>query len=186
MMLSEINKAISHLEKGNIILCPTDTIWGISCDALNFEAIEKIYTIKKRDKSKSLVVLVSSVEMLKNYIAEIPKNLESFLNQQKKPTTIVYPSVTGISKNVISENSSIAIRIVKHSFAHKLIDKYNKPIVSTSANFSGKETAKTFAKIEGKLKNSIDFVVDKKFGSNNTESSSIYKYENGEFYIIRK
>ena len=186
MMQSEINKAISQLEKGNVILCPTDTIWGISCDALNFDAVEKIYKIKKRDKSKSLVVLVSSFEMLGNFIETIPENIEQVLVNQKSPTTIVYSKAKNLPANVYAKDGSIAIRIVNNGFINKLISSYKKPIVSTSANFSGEKNAILFSEINKNLKQKIDFIVNEKFGSDKTKSSRIILYEKGRFKVLRK
>ena len=186
MMKSEIYKTISHLEKGNIILCPTDTIWGISCDAQNYEAVEKVYKIKKRDKNKSLVVLVSDLEMLKSFVNDIPKDLLQFLAKQQRPTTIVYKKANNLAENIVAKDKSVAIRIVQEGFIKKLIQTYQKPLVSTSANFSGKETAKYFSEIDDKLKSLVDFVVDTKYDSKNKKSSSIFKYTKGKYLVLRE
>lgn len=184
-MQEEIDKAIDSLNKGNLILCPTDTIWGISCDATNFKAVEKVYKIKKRDKSKSLIVLVSSFEMLEEYIEKEPLYLKNEISKYSKPVTIVYPKAKNLASNVYAQDNSVAIRVVKDGFVKKIIKKLNKPIVSSSANFSGEKTASTFNEINEKLKQEIDFIINEKYGSANTNSSTILKYEKNKFYLIR-
>lgn len=182
----EIIKAISFLEKGEVILCPTDTIWGISCDATNFEAVEKIYSIKKREKSKSLIVLVSSLKMLENYVSEIPENVLKIIKSHQKPLTIIYSEAKNIASNAFAQDKSIAIRIVKEGFCHQLISEFGKPIVSTSANFSNEPTASSFEEINVLLKEKIKFVVGVGFGNNTAKASTIIKLENHKIITIRE
>ncbi len=186
MTNSEVNKAISFLEKGEIILCPTDTIWGISCNATNFEAVEKIYALKKREKSKSLIVLVSSLEMLQNYVSEIPNNVLDIINSHQKPLTIIYSGAKNIASNAFAQDNSIAIRIVKEGFCHQLIATYGKPIISTSANFSNEPTASSFEEINKLLIEKIKFVVAKNFGNTAAKASTIIKLENNNIITIRE
>ena len=131
-MQTEINQALSVLENDGVILYPTDTIWGIGCDATNPKAINRIYEIKKRIETKALISLVDNKKQLEDITGQVP-NIDITTN----PTTIIYANTKGLSKNLIAENGSAAIRIVKHKFCNRLIQKLGKPIVSTSANISG-------------------------------------------------
>ena len=154
-MKTEINKALATLKAGGIILYPTDTIWGIGCDATNPEAIQKIFALKKRQDSKALISLVADKKQLKNITNYIPN-----FDITSTPTTVVYPKTTGISNNLLSENDSAAIRIVQDVFCKKLIKLFEKPIVSTSANISGKESPKQFSEISEEIKNNVDYIVN--------------------------
>jgi len=178
---------ILSLKQSKTILYPTDTVWGIGCDATNFDAVFKVYQIKKREVSKSLVVLVNSFEMLQNYVNDIPDLVGYILSRTEKPTTVIYNNPKNLAKNVIATDNTVAIRIVKDKFCQKLIQEFGKPIVSTSANSSGKPTPKSFKEIEPSILESVDYVVDlyqeKKCG----EPSTILKVEtDGCVTIIRK
>ena len=186
MMNFEIEKAIKHLQKANVILCPTDTIWGLSCDATNERAVEKIYKIKARDKNKSLIILVSNIEMLTTYLESAPISLPIKFEDFPKPVTVIYPGAKNLAKNVYAHDKSIAIRIVKDGFVNKLISTFKKPIVSTSANFSNEASALEFDEIKTELKQKVDFIVDRKFGQNKAQSSTILKIENQKIISIRK
>ncbi|SVC73236.1 uncharacterized protein METZ01_LOCUS326090, partial [marine metagenome] len=129
-MEREINKALETLENGGTILYPTDTIWGIGCDATNTEAVQKIFKIKKRTESKALISLISNKEQLSKLV-----NLKKqYPKESRNPTTVIYQNVIGLAKNLLASNSSAAIRLVQDSFCKELIQRFNKPIVSTSAN----------------------------------------------------
>jgi L-threonylcarbamoyladenylate synthase len=186
-MDSELFNTYNNLKSHKIILYPTDTVWGIGCDATSETAVAKIYTIKKREESKSLVILVNSIEMLKQYIDDIPKSLADILNNAIKPTTIIYNNPKGLAKNVIAKDNTVAIRITNDEFCQKLIQKFGKPIVSTSANISGMTTPKTFKEIDLAILDTVDYVVnlyhDKKTGS---PSSIIKVNSKGELVYIRK
>ena len=184
-MKKELQKTIAHLKKGHVILCPTDTIWGLSCDATNTEAVERIYRIKKRDKSKSLIVLVSSIEMLSKYVEKLPTDLNKILNTFDKALTIIYPRALNLTKNVCAQDSSIALRIVKHGFAHQLIAQFGKPIVSTSANYSNEATATEYNEINDALKRDVNYVVDKSFGNSTAKSSTIIKLLESGYITLR-
>ena len=132
-MISSINSSYFNLHKGGNILYPTDTVWGIGCDATNEIAIAKIFSIKKREESKSLVILVNNIEMLRQYVDEIPTRLIDILKKETKPTTVIYKNPKGLAKNVIAKDNTVAIRIAQDEFCQKLIKKFGKPIVSTSA-----------------------------------------------------
>lgn len=181
----EIEKALKHLKKGKVILCPTDTIWGLSCDATNPKAVEKIYTIKAREKSKSLIVLVSSFEMLYKYIENIP-NVEAInFEAHQKPVTVIYSGAKNLASNVYAQDQSVAIRVVKAGFVKELISAFKKPIVSSSANFSNHATALHFDDIKESLKQKVDYTVDQKFGQQKAQSSTILKIESDTIKTIR-
>lgn len=154
-MRKEINNAISVLNNGGVILYPTDTIWGIGCDATNEEAIARVFQIKKRVNSKALISLVANHEQLKNITGYIPN-----IDITSKPTTIIYPSVINLNKRILAEDGSAAIRIVQDNFCKQLINKFGKAIVSTSANISGADSPRKFSEITKEIKNKVDYIVD--------------------------
>ena len=154
-MQTEIDNAVATLKDGGIILYPTETIWGIGCDATNTDAIAKIFKLKKRSDSKALISLVVSKEHLKSITETIPD-----LDITSSPTTIVYPNVKGLGKNLLAENGSAAIRIVKDEFCQKIILSFGKAIVSTSANISGEMAPKQFSEISEEIKKNVDYIVN--------------------------
>jgi L-threonylcarbamoyladenylate synthase len=151
----EIDKALATLKQGGIILYPSDTIWGIGCDATNTDAIAKIFKLKKRLDSKALISLVANEQQLKLITEIIPD-----LDITSSPTTIVYPNVKGLGENLLADNGSAAIRIVQDTFCQKLILSFGKAIVSTSANISGEKSPKQFSEISEELKNNVDYIVN--------------------------
>jgi L-threonylcarbamoyladenylate synthase len=201
-MEQEIQNALKTLRAGGIILYPTDTIWGIGCDATNEKAVEKIFTIKKRIESKSLITLVSDDGMLNRFVKEVPEMAWDLLDtnnstQEDEPSkrlTIIYDSARGIAKNILAADGSIGIRIVRlasqggNDFCHRLIHKFGKPIVSTSANISGVPAPGNFLEISDEIIKSVDYVVNwMQHDSSNSLPSSIIKLKaNGEFKIIRE
>ena len=154
-MQTEINKALVILQDGGIILYPTDTIWGIGCDATNPNAIAKIYKIKKRIESKALISLVCNKTQLQNITNLIPD-----FDITTKPTTIIYPNITGLDTSLLGVDGSAAIRIVTDGFCKELIQKFGKPIVSTSANISGEKQPKQFLEIVDEIKDNVDYIVN--------------------------
>ena len=154
-MQTEINKVIQVLKKGGIILYPTDTIWGIGCDSTNTNAIGKIKKKKKRADSKALISLVANKQQLRSIIKTIPD-----LDITSSSTTIIYPNVKGLSQNLLAENGSAAIRIVKDKFCQKIILSFGKAIVSTSANISGEIAPKQFSEISEEIKKNVDYIVN--------------------------
>ena len=154
-MKTEINKALATLKQGGIILYPSDTIWGIGCDATNTNAVAKIYKLKKRTNNKALISLVASKEQLKSITETIPD-----LDITSRPTTVVYPNIKGLNQMLLSENGSAAIRIVQDKFCQKLILSFGKAIVSTSANISGEIAPKQFSEISKEIKNNVDYIVN--------------------------
>ena len=186
-MQTEINNALIILKQGGIILYPTDTVWGIGCDATNFEAVEKIYKLKKREDSKSLICLVNDFKMLNRYIEEIPEVAYDILKYTTKPTTVIYDKPLHVAENLIANDNSLAIRVISDSFANLLIRKFKKPIVSTSANISEKPTPKSFKEISQEVLKGVDYVVNLPNVKSNKKPSSIIKLSNeGNVKIIRK
>ena len=155
----EIETAITFLKKGKLILYPTDTVWGIGCDATSSKAIENLYNLKKRDEGKAMICLVNDYQMLKSYIPKISISQLSYLNS-KNPTTVIFENSKGISEKALGENKSIAMRIPKHNFCNKLITKFGKPIISTSANISNKQSPLNFHQIENEILDGVDYVVN--------------------------
>ncbi len=160
MIDSEIKKAVEVILSGGIILYPTDTIWGIGCDATNREAVQKIYDIKQRDDSKSMLVLVNGISMLEAYLETIPLQALNIIKQSDKPTTIIYPGARNLADNLVAPDGSIGIRITSDLFCRKLIAITEKPIVSTSANISGEQSPAAFHKIKTPIREQIDYVVN--------------------------
>ncbi len=182
----EYAKALAVLREGGVILYPTDTVWGLGCDATNPEAVAKIYDIKKRDDSKSLVLLASDMDMVCRYVKEIPEMAIQLVEVNDKPMTIIYPgAVVGTAEapsrhalayNAVAEDGSVGIRIPMMEFCKNLITKLGRPIVSTSANISGKATPRKFAEISSEVVEAVDHVVDKSLEAGSTgEASSIIK-----------
>lgn len=156
----ELSYMVNLLDQGKTILYPTDTVWGIGCDATNESAVKKIYQIKRRAESKSLIILVSSLEMLQKYVQNIPKKAIEILDSSTRPTTIIYKNPMGLAKNVIASDATIAIRIVQDAFCKDLINSYGKPIVSTSANLSEQPTPNSFSEISTTILESVDYIVN--------------------------
>jgi L-threonylcarbamoyladenylate synthase len=156
----DIKKAIATLNKGGIIIYPTDTIWGIGCDATNEKAVNKIYKTKLRSHNKSMIVLLDDVEKLKLYLNEVPEIAISLMEQINTPLTIIYPSARNLAKNVFAEDGTVAIRIVKDSFCLELCKTFDKPLVSTSANISGYTYPLVFRDIDERLLKSADYIME--------------------------
>ena len=182
-----MEKLLETLKSGGIILYPTDTIWGIGCDATDDEAVMKIFELKNRDQNKPLIILVESEKRLQDLV-EVPAIAWDIMDLSEKPITIVYDAPKGISKNLLAEDSSIGIRLVKDEFCKKLISKLNKPIVSTSANFSGEKSPKSFADISQKLINKVDAVAEDQINRvSKWEASSIIRvWNDGRIKVIRE
>ncbi len=156
---NEIENAVNVLKNGGVLLYPTDTIWGIGCDATNFDAVEKIYQIKKREKNKSMIVLMDGIEQLIKYVKHVPFAAIDLHTKTERPVTIIYPSAINLAKNLIAEDGSIAIRIPNNEFCNQLIKVLGKPLVSTSANFSGEPSAISFGNISTDLLLKVDYIV---------------------------
>jgi L-threonylcarbamoyladenylate synthase len=156
---NDINECITVLENGGLILYPTDTIWGIGCDATNEKAVAKIYKLKQRADEKSMVVLVADEETITEYITQPDLKIFDYIKGIYKPTTVIYNGATGLAKNVIATDGTAAIRIVKDDFCKQLIRNFKKPIVSTSANISGYPPPTIFADIDIAIQNGVDYIV---------------------------
>ena len=182
-----MEKLLETLKSGGIILYPTDTIWGIGCDATDDEAVMKIFELKNRDQNKPLIILVESEKRLQDLV-EVPAIAWDIMDLSEKPITIVYDAPKGISKNLLAEDGSIGIRLVKDEFCKRLISKLNKPIVSTSANFSGEKSPKSFANISQKLINKVDAVAEDQINRvSKWEASSIIRvWNDGRIKVIRE
>ena len=185
-MKAEVIRSIHILNEGGTIAYPTDTVWGLGCDATKAESVDKIFDLKQRNESKSLIILVSDIDMLQEYIPEIPENVVKLLKSTEKPTSIIYVNPIGLAKNVIASDNSVAIRIPQNNFCLQLIKDFGKPIVSTSANISGEPTPKSFSEISTTILESVDYVVNLQREERNEKSSTILKVEeNGEITVIR-
>ncbi len=184
---NDIQKALNVLEAGGTLLYPTDTIWGIGCDATNTKAVEKIYRIKSRPEAKSLIILLDSIDNLSNYIEKVPDITADLLASITNPVTIIYSNARKLAPNVIASDGTIAIRIVKDDFCNELIRRYGKPIVSTSANISGLEAPAVFSQISEEIKNSVDFIVSYKqdYFARTKPSTLIRLNDDGMYTIIR-
>ena len=187
-MNTEIQKAVEVLRQGGVILYPTDTVWGIGCDATNPEAVAKVYAIKKREDSKSLVLLASDMDMICRYVKEVPEMAIQLVEVNDKPMTIIYPgAVIGekgkmqacrhcLAFNAVAEDGTVGIRVPMMDFCTQLVAKLGRPIVSTSANISGEPTPKNYAEITDEIKSSVDHVVEPSLEKGATgQSSSIIK-----------
>lgn len=155
----DIKRAIEVLQRGGIILYPTDTIWGLGCDATNEQAIKRIYEIKQRDDSKSLIVLMADERDVLQYVAAPDLAVFAFLEEQERPTTIVYEHAVGLPDNLVATDGSIGIRLTQDLFCRHLIKRFKKPIVSTSANLSGQPSPQTYSEISNAIKEQVDYVV---------------------------
>jgi L-threonylcarbamoyladenylate synthase len=187
-MLDEIENSIHVLTKGGIILYPTDTVWGIGCDATNQNAIKRIYKLKRRAETKSMIVLMSDIDMLKEYVNHIPEIAYDLIECFERPTTVIYPEAKNIAKNLIGSDSSLAIRIVQDDFCKQLVTLFGKPIVSTSANFSGEPTPLLYSKISLKIVQSVDYIVKIDHDKiKQVKPSTIIKLnKSGSFEVVRQ
>jgi L-threonylcarbamoyladenylate synthase len=167
----DIKESLKTLRQGGIILYPTDTIWGLGCDPTNETAVNKIFEIKSRDESKSLIILVDGLSMIERYVEDCPEIVFELAGVSDSPLTIIYPKGKNLAEGVCSKDNSIAIRICHDEFCSKLINRFRKPIVSTSANFSGNPYPENFSKIEKTLIDKVDYVV--KYRQNDLNKSFI-------------
>lgn len=184
----ELTNTLATLHAGGVILYPTDTVWGIGCDCTNARAVDKIFKIKKRDSSKSLVLLVDNDARLLRYVKSIPEIVWELKQYSEKPLTIVYPEGKNVAKNMIGPDKSIAIRVTSDLFCKKLIQTFDNGIVSTSANISGQPSPQNFSDISTEIINAVDYVVNLRQNEKNTNPpSTIIKVGmKGEIQIIRK
>lgn len=186
-MTDEIKKACEVLKTGGIILYPTDTIWGIGCDATNEQAVEKIYTLKKRIDNKAMLVLIDHPSKLQAYVDEVPDIAWDLIEVADKPLTIIYSQGRNLAANLLAADGSIGIRVTTEEFSHKLCESFRKPLVSTSANVSGEPSPATFDEIADVIKEGVDYVVRyRQDDMNKAKASGIIKLGSGGlFQVIR-
>ena len=187
-MQQEIKKTLDILYAGGIILYPTDTIWGIGCDASNEKAVQKIYEIKKRADSKSMLILIDDATRIPSYVEEMPELAWDLIELSEKPLTIIYSGAKNLAKNLIAEDDSVGIRVSRDEFTQELIRRFKKPIVSTSANISGQPAPAFFDEISEEIKSSVDYVVNHRQDdfTKSTPSGIIKLGVNGEVKVIRE
>lgn len=183
---ADIEQCLEVLHKGGVILYPTDTIWGLGCDATSNEAVQKLIELKGKPSHKGLIVLLASERDVLQYTANPDLAVFDYLKATNKPTTVIYEQGLGVADDVLNEDGSIAIRLVKEDFCRHLLKRFKKPVVSTSANLHGQPSPQNFTGISLKLKNGVDYVV--KFRQSEEfpqTASSIIKWKNGSCLIIR-
>lgn len=187
-MIEEINKALEVLNNGGIILYPTDTVWGIGCDACNCEAVEKIFELKKRPINRSFIILLDQDIKLNKYIKEVPEVAWDLVEFAENPLTVIYPNGRGVCTSLLSEDQSLAIRITKDPFCKQLINRLKNPLVSTSANISGENNPLNFDKISDEIKEGVDYIVNSKVQKlEQQKPSTIIKLDlGGLFTFIRR
>jgi L-threonylcarbamoyladenylate synthase len=184
----DIRNSLKILKDGGVILYPTDTVWGLGCDATNNDAVEKIFRIKSRNDSKSFIILVDSGSMLERYVKDIPEIALNLIEVSDTPITIIYPQAKNLASSIQAEDGSVGIRVCMDEFCNELIGRFRKPIVSTSANISGEPAPSHFIEIPEKIIQAVDYVVEyKREDRQKFIPSPVIKVEhNGVFRIIRK
>ncbi len=187
---SEVKNVVKVLSRGGTILYPTDTIWGIGCDATNAAAVDKVFNIKKRGAEKSLIILLDDAAKLRNYVEHVPTEALSLIENTEQPLTIIYPAANKkrLAANMIVADGSIAIRVTKDEFCKMLIEEFGKPIVSTSANVSGENAPGNFREISNEIKQAVDYVVNyRQEEKSDPKPSVIIRIgQKGEIEFIRK
>jgi len=188
MLKEEVNKALEVLKNGGLILYPTDTIWGIGCDATNADAVERVYKLKGRDSGKSLIILLDNENKIGIYVREVPSLAYDLIEYAEHPLTIIYSGAKNLAPNLIHKDGSIGIRIIKHPFCQALLQRFRKPIVSTSANLNGKPSPANFSKIDDEIIKGVDYVVNLEQDKTAKKySSTIMKLNpDGSFKFIRQ
>lgn len=182
----DIEPSLRTLETGGLILYPTDTIWGIGCDATDPDAVRKVYELKQRADEKALIVLVAEERDVLQYVAGADLGVFDHLQQSSRPTTVIYEGAIGLANNLIGQDGSIAIRICREPFCRHLLKRFRKPIVSTSANISGQSSAPFFDQVSDAIKNGVDYIVKYRQDDHTpAEPSSIIKWKDGEVIVIR-
>jgi len=183
----EVYNAYEVIKNGGIILYPTDTVWGIGCDASNAEAVAKIYDLKKREESKSMICLMNGEKMMYNVFKEIPDVAWEIWDLSEKPTTLILDNPRNVASNIIADDKTLGVRIVKEPFCFKLLERMKRPLVSTSANLSGMFTPKSFKEISPEIINGVDYVVNLHRENSCDKPSTIIKLSlDNQVKIIRK
>ena len=182
----DIVAALDTLRKGGLILYPTDTIWGIGCDATNPEAVAKVYQLKKRMDNKAMIVLVADERDIFQYVAAPDMELFDYLEKCTKPTTVIYEGALGLAENLTGKDGSVGIRICNDSFCRHLIKRFRKPIVSTSANFSGEIAPANFHQIQESIRKGVDYIVQwRQEEKKEAVASSVIRWNQGQIEVIR-
>ncbi len=182
----DIEQCLKVLQQGGLILYPTDTVWGIGCDATNEAAVEKIYTLKQRPDNKAMIVLLADERDVLKYVAAPDLEVFDYLEKTTKPTTVIYEGAIGFAENLIGEDGSIAIRICKEDFCKHLLKRFRKPLVSTSANISSQPTAKIYKEINQEIKSGVDYIVNyRQHDETLSVPSAVIKWENGKPEVLR-
>ncbi|KQS47493.1 MAG: threonylcarbamoyl-AMP synthase [Flavobacterium lindanitolerans] len=186
-MNEEVHKAYEVIKEGGIILYPTETVWGIGCDATNPDAVAKIYALKRREESKSMIVLMNGERMVYNVFKDIPEVAWQILDLSEKPTTLILDNPRNIAKNLIAPDNTLGMRIVKEPFCYKLLERMKKPLVSTSANISGEPTPINYKEISPEILKGVDYVVNLQQEKMTGKPSAIIKLtSDSQVKIIRK
>ena len=186
-MKNILDNCLQVLESGGLILYPTDTVWGIGCDATNPEAVARVYTLKQRPDSKALICLVGSVRQLEQLIPEVPDVAWDIMDLSEKPVTIVYDNPQGVAPNLVAADNSLAVRIASDNFCRELLRRFRKPLVSTSANLAGQPTPDSFSGIAPDILNGVDYVVPLQQETELRTPSSIIRLKaDGQVQVIRK
>ncbi len=187
-MYDDIKKALEVLKSGGVILYPTDTIWGIGCDATNPEAVQRIYAIKQREDNKSMLVLMENPALLDRYVDDVPEVAWDLVEIATTPLTVIYSNAKNLAKNLIAADGSIGIRFTKEAFTSGLLQRFRKPIVSTSANVAGEKPPAIFDEISDEIKKQVDYIVEfRQDDTTSAQPSSIIKLgAGGQIDIIRK
>jgi len=188
MLKDEVAKALKVLQEGGIILYPTDTIWGIGCDATNTEAVKKIYALKQRDEAKSMIILLGVDNQLQSYISNVPDIAYDLMEYAENPLTLVMPGAKNISPALIATDGSVGVRVTNHEFCKQLIQRLRKPLVSTSANISGEASPKNFGQVSADIIDGVDYVVDlEQHDMTEKQPSTIMRLQpDGRFEFLRR
>jgi len=187
MFRHDIEKSLDVLSRGGTLLYPTDTVWGIGCDATNSTAVEHIYTIKRRNEARSMLTLVDGFDMLAKYVADVPDIAIQLNDEAVRPLSIIYPRAKNLASNLIADDGSIGIRIVRDTFCQQLIKAFGKPVVSTSANISGEPAPGIFDEISGEIREAVDYIVRwRQDDRQHATASSIIKVNaDGTYTVLR-
>jgi L-threonylcarbamoyladenylate synthase len=187
-MYDDLKESVEVLKKGGVILYPTDTVWGIGCDATNIDAVSRIYKIKQREDSKSMLVLMENPALLERYVDDVPDVAWDLVEISTTPLTVIYPKAKNLAANLLAADGSIGIRFTKEKFTTELLRRFRKPLVSTSANISGLKSPTFFDEISEDIKGAVDYIVGyRQYDRTQIKPSSIIKLgSGGKIEILRK
>jgi len=188
MLKDEVAKAFKAVQEGGIILYPTDTIWGIGCDAANTDAVKRIFALKQRDEAKSMIILLDTDNKLQSYLQDVPELAYNLIEYAENPLTLVMPGAKNISPALIADDGSVGIRVTSHQFCQQLIQRLRRPLVSTSANISGEPSPQYFGQIADEIINGVDYVVDlEQHSTEIRKPSTIMRLDpSGKFEFLRR